>query len=144
MISLGYEAFVVPADIGDSSNTSWSSFCGTNSSQQQQSSCVALHEGGVRTEAFALLSSTGSTPVLPPANPSAVSAVLVAPQVLHSFHRRHTFLSLQLGRSNVFPPMCHGTFEGTCIGPGSLASSFRRWGEEPAAFSGSVCTAAFS
>lgn len=46
-----------------------------------EESCIILREGGVRTEAFAVLSSTGSTPILAPDEPQAVSAVLVAPQV---------------------------------------------------------------
>lgn len=44
-------------------------------------SCVSLADGAVRTEAFAVLSSAGSTPVVPPDNPVAVSAVVFSPQV---------------------------------------------------------------
>lgn len=46
-----------------------------------EESCVVLADGAVRTEALAILSSVGSTPVLPPDNPPAVSAVVFAPQV---------------------------------------------------------------
>lgn len=67
-ITLGYEAYIVPEPISNASCTS-------------EFSCITLMDGGVRTEAFAVLSSSGSTPVLAPANPVLVSAVLVAPQV---------------------------------------------------------------
>eukprot|EP00903_Cladosiphon_okamuranus_P012876 g12026.t1 len=45
-----------------------------------ENSCITLLEGGVRTEAFAVLSSSGSTPILGPVQPARISAVLVAPQ----------------------------------------------------------------
>ncbi|CAM9935318.1 unnamed protein product [Scytosiphon promiscuus] len=45
-------------------------------------SCITLLDGGITTEAFAILSSVGSTPVLVPDSPPAVSAVLVAPQTV--------------------------------------------------------------
>ncbi|CAM9093541.1 unnamed protein product, partial [Hapterophycus canaliculatus] len=45
-------------------------------------SCITLLEGGIKTEAFAILSSVGSTQVLPPDNPPGVSAVLIAPQTV--------------------------------------------------------------
>lgn len=47
-----------------------------------ESSCIALLDGGVRTEALAVLSASGSTPVLGPDRPPEVSATLVAPQVM--------------------------------------------------------------
>ena len=46
-----------------------------------ESSCMTLLDGGIRTEAFAVLSSSGSAPVLGPDQPLEVSAALVAPQV---------------------------------------------------------------
>ncbi|CBJ26948.1 conserved unknown protein [Ectocarpus siliculosus] len=52
----------------------------STSSCTTDESCIVLKDGGVRAEAFAVLSSKGSVPVLPPDNPSTVSAVLVAPQ----------------------------------------------------------------
>lgn len=64
----GYEAYVVPEP-------------STNVSCTGPTSCITLMEGGVRTEAFAVLSSSGSRPVMAPANPPVVAAVLVAPQV---------------------------------------------------------------
>ena len=66
-VSLGYGTLAVPA-------TSSVTGCGNYSS-------VALLDGGVRTEAFAVLSSSGCTPILSPDNPAAVSVVLVAPEV---------------------------------------------------------------
>lgn len=47
-------------------------------------SCITLLDGGVRTEALAVLFSSGSTPALGPDQPPEVSASLVAPQVLHN------------------------------------------------------------
>lgn len=64
----GYDAYVVP-DANSSGSCS------------SPLSCIALLEGGITTEAFAMLSSVGATPVLAPDNPLAVSTVLVAPQV---------------------------------------------------------------
>ncbi|CAM9232606.1 unnamed protein product [Ectocarpus sp. 6 AP-2014] len=52
----------------------------STSSCTTDESCIVLKDGGVRAEAFAVLSSEGSVPVLPPDNPTTVSAVLVAPQ----------------------------------------------------------------
>lgn len=46
-----------------------------------EKSCITLLEGGIRTEAFAVLSSSGWTPILAPDQAPGVSAVLVAPQV---------------------------------------------------------------
>ncbi|CAM9646533.1 unnamed protein product [Scytosiphon promiscuus] len=68
-IVLGYDAYVVPA-------------AGAGGSCVSPLSCITLKEGGITTEAFAILSSAGSTPVLAPENPPAVSAVLVAPQTV--------------------------------------------------------------
>ncbi|CAM9281097.1 unnamed protein product, partial [Ectocarpus sp. 8 AP-2014] len=68
-IALGYGA-IVEADTG------------SGVSCLRQASCISLLDGGVRTEALAVLSSEGSTPVLAPENPPAVSAVLVAPQTV--------------------------------------------------------------
>ncbi|CAM9220320.1 unnamed protein product [Ectocarpus sp. 12 AP-2014] len=68
-IALGYDA-IVEADTG------------SGVSCLSQASCISLLDGGVRTEALAVLSSEGSTPVLAPENPPAVSAVLVAPQIV--------------------------------------------------------------
>eukprot|EP00752_Nemacystus_decipiens_P011504 g10216.t1 len=65
----GYEAYVLPG-------------LGSNASCTGPTSCITLVDGGVRTEAFAKLSSSGSRPVLAPANPPAVAAVLVAPQTV--------------------------------------------------------------
>lgn len=62
-VSLGYGALAVPATT-----------CGKHSS-------ITLLAGGVRTEALAVLSSSGCTPILSPDNPAAVSVVLVAPEV---------------------------------------------------------------
>ena len=45
-------------------------------------SCITLADGGVRNEALAVLYSVGSTPLLGPDQPFAVSAVLFAPQVM--------------------------------------------------------------
>ena len=73
-VRLGYEAYVVPGPTYNASCTS-------------PSSCITLKDGGVRTEAFALLSSSGSTSVLAPSNPPLVSAVLVAPQVRYGSAR---------------------------------------------------------
>lgn len=50
------------------------------SSCKNQSS-ITLLDGGVRTQALALLSTSGCTPILPPDNPVAASAGLSAPQV---------------------------------------------------------------
>ncbi|CBJ29756.1 conserved unknown protein [Ectocarpus siliculosus] len=68
-IALGYDAIVKPDT-------------GSGVSCLSQASCISLLDGGVRTEALAVLSSEGSTPVLAPENPPAVSAVLVAPQTV--------------------------------------------------------------
>ncbi len=89
-ISLGFDAFVVSAELGADTSNSSASLCDTTSNQQ--SYCVTLLDGGVRTEAFALVSSSGSTPVLPATNPLAVSAVLIAPQV--PFHDPPSFILL--------------------------------------------------
>lgn len=67
-IGLGYDAIVEPDT-------------GSGVSCLSQASCISLLNGGVRTEALAVLSSEGSTPVLAPENPPRVSTVLVAPQV---------------------------------------------------------------
>lgn len=66
-ISLGWAAFAVP-------DVSLTSTCSRNSS-------ITLLDGGVRTEAFAVLSSEGCAPILIPDNPAQARAVLVAPQV---------------------------------------------------------------
>lgn len=55
-------------------------------------SCITLLDGGVRNEAFAVLSSSGSTPVLGPDQPPEVSAALTAPQVTPNYPRGCTFL----------------------------------------------------
>ncbi|CAM9119700.1 unnamed protein product, partial [Laminaria digitata] len=65
-VSLGYGTLAVPATTSD---------CGNYSS-------ITLMAGGVRTEALAVLSSSGCTPILPPDNPTAVSVVLVAPETV--------------------------------------------------------------
>eukprot|EP00903_Cladosiphon_okamuranus_P005952 g5878.t1 len=70
-IRLGYDAYVMPEPLSNASSSCVSPF-----------SCITLMDGGVRTEASAVLSSSGSTPILAPANPPLVSAVLVAPQVV--------------------------------------------------------------
>lgn len=64
---IGFSAVVVPDSV--------SATCSGDKS------CITLLEGGIRTEAFAVLSSSGSTPVLAPHQPQGVSAVLIAPQV---------------------------------------------------------------
>lgn len=66
-IALGRAASAVP-------DMSPSTACSSNSS-------ITLLDGGVRTEAFALLSSEGCTPILIPDNPAQARAVLAAPQV---------------------------------------------------------------
>lgn len=66
-IRLGLGAVAVPV-------SSMTTGCGNRSS-------ITLLDGGVRTEAFALLSSSGCTAISPPDNPAPTSAVLVAPQV---------------------------------------------------------------
>lgn len=66
-VVLGQDAFIVP-------DTMPSITCRKNSS-------ITLLEGGIRTEALAVLSSTGCTPVLSPDNPVPAAAVLIAPQV---------------------------------------------------------------
>eukprot|EP00903_Cladosiphon_okamuranus_P018201 g16743.t2 len=73
-IHLGYEAYIIPD----------TSYTDANSTVPCQDllSCITLLEGGVRTEAFAVLSSAGSIAVMPPENPPAVTAILVAPQVV--------------------------------------------------------------
>ncbi|CAM9178731.1 unnamed protein product [Ectocarpus fasciculatus] len=68
-IGLGYDAIVEPDT-------------GSGVSCLSQVSCISLLDGGVRTEALAVLSSEGSTPVLAPENPPRVSTVLVAPQTV--------------------------------------------------------------
>ncbi|CAM9462230.1 unnamed protein product [Ectocarpus sp. 4 AP-2014] len=68
-IGLGYDATVEPDT-------------GSGVSCLSQASCISLLDGGVRTEALAVLSSEGSTPVLAPEHPPTVSAVLVAPQTV--------------------------------------------------------------
>ncbi|CAM9247691.1 unnamed protein product, partial [Ectocarpus sp. 12 AP-2014] len=68
-IALGYDAIVEPDT-------------GSGVSCLSQASCISLLDGGVRTEALAVLSSEGSTPVLAPEHPPTVSAVLVAPQTV--------------------------------------------------------------
>ncbi|CAM9342946.1 unnamed protein product, partial [Ectocarpus sp. 12 AP-2014] len=68
-IALGYDAIVKPDT-------------GSGVSCLSQASCISLLDGGVRTEALAVLSSEGSTPVLAPEHPPTVSAVLVAPQTV--------------------------------------------------------------
>lgn len=83
----GYQAYIVPEP---SSNTSCTG----------PTSCITLADGGVRTEAFAVLFSSGSTPVEAPANPPAVSAVLIAPQVKQSRHSMHRFGSRLIAYSN--------------------------------------------
>ena len=70
-IGVGIGAVAVPA-----MNTSLEAGCEALSS-------ITLLDGGVRTEAFAILSSSGCTAILPPTYPAATSAVLVAPQVRH-------------------------------------------------------------
>lgn len=70
-IGVGLGAVVVPA-------SSLTTGCGNQSS-------ITLLDGGVRTEAFAVLSSSGCTALLPPDDPTATSAVLVAPQVSCTF-----------------------------------------------------------
>lgn len=72
-IHLGYEAYVVPDASGTASNST--------APCQELFSCITLLDGGVRTEAFAVLSSSGSAPVRAPERPPAVTATLVAPQV---------------------------------------------------------------
>lgn len=67
-IRTGYGAYIVPEPTANAACTGLPS-------------CITLVDGGVTTEAFALLSSAGSRPVLAPANPQTVTAVLVAPQV---------------------------------------------------------------
>ncbi|CBJ26947.1 conserved unknown protein [Ectocarpus siliculosus] len=52
----------------------------STSSCTTDESCIVLKDGGVRAEAFAVLSSEGSVPVFSPDNPTTVSAVLVAPE----------------------------------------------------------------
>lgn len=66
-IALGWAAFAVP-------DMSPSEMCDSNSS-------LTLLDGGVRTEAFAILSSEGCTPILIPDNAAEARAVLAAPQV---------------------------------------------------------------
>ena len=72
-IDIGLGAVAVPA-----MNTSSDAGCENRSS-------ITLVDGGVRTEASAVLSSSGCTAILPPDNPATTSAVLVAPQVRYSF-----------------------------------------------------------
>ncbi|CAM9102892.1 unnamed protein product [Laminaria digitata] len=67
-IVVGHGAIAVP-------DTSLMGGCGTQSS-------ITLLDGGVRTEAFAVLSSSGCTEILPPDYPAPTSAVLVAPQTV--------------------------------------------------------------
>lgn len=72
-IALGYEAYII-ADTRDAGANS-TAFC------QEFIACITLLDGGVKMEPFAVLSSSGSTPIKAPENPPAVTAVLVAPQV---------------------------------------------------------------
>lgn len=65
----------------------------TNSSCTSHESCISLKDGGVRTTAYAVLSSSGSTPILAPDNPPTVSAVLGAPQVLIPFTNDEVYLT---------------------------------------------------
>lgn len=67
-VNLGLGATVVP-------ETASTTAC-------RNSSSIALLDGGIRTEAFAVMSSSGCVPILAPYNPPDVSAVLVAPQVI--------------------------------------------------------------
>ncbi|CAM9766978.1 unnamed protein product, partial [Ectocarpus sp. 12 AP-2014] len=73
-VILGSDASVVAESSAATTTMVSTSSCTTDES------CIVLKDGGVRAEAFAILSSEGSVPVLPPDNPSKVSAVLVAPQ----------------------------------------------------------------
>ncbi|CAM9229815.1 unnamed protein product, partial [Ectocarpus fasciculatus] len=73
-VFLGPDASVVAESSAATTTMVSTSSCTTDES------CIALKDGGVRAEAFAVLSSEGSVPVLAPDNPSTVSAVLVAPQ----------------------------------------------------------------
>lgn len=73
-MSVGLDALIVPDGI-ISAPTPIQGSCTSDDS------CVTLLDGGVRTAPYAVLSSVGSTPVLAPDYPPAVSAVLVAPQV---------------------------------------------------------------
>lgn len=66
-VTLGYGAFAIPDE--------------TSSTACSNESSIVLRGGGVRTEASAVLSSTGCTPILFPNNPPAATAVLVGPQV---------------------------------------------------------------
>lgn len=70
-IRLGYGAYVTAETLPTSSTSACSG----------PTSCITLLDGGVRTEAFAVLSSVGSTAVMLPEIVPAVTAVLVAPQV---------------------------------------------------------------
>ncbi len=54
----------------------------SNSSCTDEEWCITLADGGVRSEAFAVLFSEGSTPLSAPDEPPAVSAALFAPQVM--------------------------------------------------------------
>ncbi|CAM9236501.1 unnamed protein product [Ectocarpus fasciculatus] len=73
-VFLGWDASVVAESTAATTTMVSTSSCTTDES------CIVLKDGGVRAEAFAVLSSEGSVPVLAPDNPSTVSAVLVAPQ----------------------------------------------------------------
>ncbi len=55
---------------------------GTSPCTNGAESCITLAEGGVRSEAFAVLFSVGSTALSAPDEPPAVSAALFAPQVM--------------------------------------------------------------
>ncbi|CAM9232454.1 unnamed protein product [Ectocarpus sp. 6 AP-2014] len=73
-VILGSDASVVAESSSATTTMVSTSSCTTDES------CIVLKDGGVRAEAYAVLSSEGSVPVLPPDNPSKASAVLVAPQ----------------------------------------------------------------
>lgn len=66
-VTLGYGALAIPDE--------------TSSTTCSNESSIVLRDGGVRTEASAVLSSTGCTPMLFPNNPPVATAVLVGPQV---------------------------------------------------------------
>ncbi|CAB1100233.1 unnamed protein product [Ectocarpus sp. CCAP 1310/34] len=73
-VLLGSDASVVAESSAATTTMVSTSSCTT------EESCIVLKDGGVRAEAFAILSSEGSVPVLPPDNPTKALAVLVAPQ----------------------------------------------------------------
>lgn len=72
-IDLGYQAYIIPDKSVIAANAA--------TPCQELLSCITLLDGGVRTEAFAIVSSSGSTAVMAPENPPPVTAMLVAPQV---------------------------------------------------------------